>query len=63
MQATIGGVYLYFMAYAWSSKGVAYMMSTHGKTVMNKESYISRLENEYGNVQEKELPRPTVNKA
>ena len=60
MQANIGGVDLYVMAYAWSSKGVAYMVSSCGKTVMHTDPYISRFEDEYGNVQEKELPRPTV---
>ena len=58
MQANIGGVELYVMAYAWSSKGVAYMVSSCGKTVRHEQSYISRFEDEYGNVQEKELPRP-----
>jgi hypothetical protein len=60
MQAAIGGVDLYVMAYAWSSKGLAYMVSSCGKTVMHVDPYIPRFEDEYGNVQEKELPRPTV---
>jgi hypothetical protein len=60
MSATIGGVDLYVMAYAWSSTGVAYMVSSCGKTVMHEQSYVSRYEDEYGNVQEKELPRPGV---
>ena len=58
MQANIEGVELYVMAYAWSSKGVAYMVSSCGKTVRHEQSYISCFEDEYGNVQEKELPRP-----
>jgi len=58
MQANIGEVELYVMAYAWSSKGVAYMVSSCGKTVRHEQSYISRFEDEYGNVQEKELPHP-----
>jgi hypothetical protein len=48
------------MAYAWSSKGVAYMVSSCGKTVMHEQSYVSRYEDEYVNVQEKELSRPAV---
>ena len=36
------------------------MVSSCGKTVMHKDAYISRFEDEYGNVQQKELPRPTV---
>ena len=43
MQANIGGVELYVMVYAWSLKGVAYMVSSCGKTVRHEESYISRL--------------------
>lgn len=60
MKATISGVELFVMAYAWSSRGVAYMVSTCGKTVMHRDAYMSRFEDEYGNVQEKELPRPAV---
>ena len=60
MQAAIGGVHLYVMAYAWSLKGVTYMVLSCGKTVMHVDPYISHFEDEYGNVQEKELPRPTV---
>ena len=60
MQAVIGGVDLYIMAYARSSKGVASMVSSCGKTVMHVDPYIFRFEDEYGNVQEKELPHPTV---
>ena len=60
MKATIGGVDLYVMAYAWSSKGVAYMVSSCGKTVMHEKPYVSKFEDEYGNVQTKELARPTI---
>ncbi len=34
------------------------MVSSCGKTVRYEQSYISRFEDEHGNVQEKELPRP-----
>jgi len=60
MQATIGGVQLYVMTYSWSSKGVAYVGLSCGMTLVHKDPYISWLEDEYGHVQEKESPRPTV---
>jgi hypothetical protein len=60
MQTTIAGVDLIAMAYAWSQKGVAYMISSCGTTVMHEHPYLSRYEDDFGNVQEKELPRPTV---
>ena len=60
MKATISGVDLYVMAYAWSQKGVAYMVSTSGTTVRHSTNYVLRFEDEYGNVVHKELPRPTV---
>jgi hypothetical protein len=60
MTAKIGGVDLYVMEYAWSSRGVAYMVSSCGKTVMHEQSYVSRYEDEFGIVQEKELQRPPV---
>ncbi|KAL7501881.1 hypothetical protein ACHAXN_000164, partial [Cyclotella atomus] len=47
MTATIDGVDLYVMAYAWSSKGVAYMVSSCGETVMDEQAYLSRYEDEY----------------
>ena len=56
MKANIGGVDIFVMAYAWSSKGVAYMVSSCGKTVMHKDAYVSRFDDEFGNVIEKELP-------
>jgi hypothetical protein len=60
MQTTIADVEIFAMAYAWSQKGVAYMISSCGTTVMHEHPYLSRYEDDFGNVQEKELPRPTV---
>ena len=60
MQATISRVDLYIMTYTWSSKGVADVVSTCGNMVMHKDSYISRFEDEYENIQEKVVPRPIV---
>jgi hypothetical protein len=50
MQTTIAGVELIAMAYAWSQKGVKYMISSCGKTVMHEEPYPSRYKDNYGNV-------------
>ena len=60
MQTKIAGVELIAMAYAWSQKGIAYMISSCGRMVMHEQSYLSRYEDDFGNIQEKELPRPTV---
>ena len=60
MQTTIAGMELIAMAYAWSQKGVAYMISSCGTTVMHEHPYLSRYEDDFGNAQEKELPWPTV---
>ena len=60
MKASIGGVDIFVMAYACSSKGVAYMVSSRGKTVIHKDAYVSLFEDEFGNVMEKELPGPTI---
>jgi hypothetical protein len=60
IQTTIAGVELIAMAYAWYQKGIAYMISSCGKTVMHKEPYLSCYKDDFGNVQEKELPCPTV---
>ena len=38
---TIAGVELIVMAYAWSQKGVAYMISPCGTTVMHEHPYLS----------------------
>ncbi|KAL7549478.1 hypothetical protein ACHAWF_012745 [Thalassiosira exigua] len=60
MKTTISGVDLFIMAYAWSNRGVAYMVSSCGKTVRHSQNYTSRFEDDFGNVQVKELPRPTI---
>jgi hypothetical protein len=60
MQANVSGVELYVMAYVWSSKGMAYMVSSCGKTVRHEQSYLSCFDDEYGHVQEKELPQPSI---
>ena len=60
MQATISGVDLYVMAYAWSLKVVFYSVCIYEKVVMHSQPYISCFEDEYENIQENMLPRPTV---
>ena len=60
MQTTVADVEVFAMAYAWSQKGVAYIISSQGTTVMHEQPYLSCYEDDFGNVQEKELPRPTV---
>lgn len=47
MQANIGEVDVFAMAYAWSQKGVAYIVSSCGKTVAHEQPYISKYEDEY----------------
>ena len=56
MQTTIAGVKLIAMAYAWSQKGVAYMISLCGTMVMHEHPYLSQYEDDFSNVQEMELP-------
>ena len=48
------------MAYAWSQRGIAFMVSSCGTTVQHAKAYKSKFEDEFGNVSEKELPRPAV---
>ena len=60
MKATISEVDLYIMAYAWSNKGVSYMVSTCGTTVQHEKHYMSSYEDEFGNRATKELARPAI---
>ena len=59
-QTTIADVEDFAMACAWSQKRVAYMISSCSTTVMHEQPYLSCYEDEFGNVQEKELLRLTV---
>jgi len=60
MKTNIDGCNLFVMAYAWSQKGIAYIVSTCGTTVTHEVNYYSKFENEYGNVEVKELTRPAI---
>ena len=60
MKATISGVDLFIIAYAFSNSDITYMVSTAGTTVMHEKLYRSNFTDEYGNVTFKEIPRPCV---
>jgi Transposase IS4 len=60
MTATISGVPIIAMAYAWSQKGVSYFVSTCGNTEVSQVKYESKFEDEWGNTQYKELDRPQL---
>jgi hypothetical protein len=60
MKATISGVDLFIMAYAFSNRDITYMVSSSGTTVSHEHPYRSNFTDEYGNVTFKEIPRPCV---
>jgi hypothetical protein len=60
MQATIAGVKLIAIAYAWSQTGVSYFISTCGATTPSPIMYISKFEDEWGNTSFKEINRPEI---
>jgi hypothetical protein len=57
-QSTISGVNVIAMAYAWSQRGVSYILSTCGSTAPAQKMYTSYFEDDYGNVGSKEISRP-----
>jgi hypothetical protein len=59
-QATIAGVPLIAMAYAWSQRGISYILSTCGFTKPAEKMYMSYFEDDYGNVGSKEINRPEL---
>jgi hypothetical protein len=59
-QATISGVPLNAMAYAWSQRGISYVLSTCGSTKPAEKMYMSYFEDDYGNVGSKEINRPEL---
>jgi hypothetical protein len=59
-QATISGVNVIAMAYAWSQRGVSYISSTCGSTALAGKMYMSYFEDNYGNVGSKEISRPEL---
>ena len=58
MRATIAGVNLMAVAYAWSQKGVSYFISTCGSTDPHEIKYESKFEDEWGNTNYKLIDRP-----
>jgi hypothetical protein len=48
------------MAYAWSQRGISYILSTCGSTKTAEKMYVSYFEDDYGNVGSKEIPRPQL---
>ena len=60
MKATISGVELFLLAYAWSNKRVAYMVSSCGTTIRHAQRYRTNFCDENGNVTFKEIPRPSI---
>jgi len=59
-RATISGVKLFTMAFAWSQKGVSYIISTCGSTEPHPTKYVSRFEDEWGCPSLKEINRPWI---
>ena len=48
------------MAYAWSQRGVSYILSTYGLTVSAQKIYMFYFEEDYGNVGSKEMSHPKL---
>jgi hypothetical protein len=59
-EATVSGVRLIAVAYAWSQRGVSYILSTCGSTEPAEKMYMSYFEDDYGNVGSKEISRPKL---
>jgi hypothetical protein len=60
MTTTIDVIKMMAMAYAGSQKGISYFFSTCGSTEVSSVLYRSALEDEFGNVDYKFLPRPQI---
>ncbi len=60
MKATISGVDLFVLAYAWSNKRAAYLVSTCGTTVQHEIPYRSNFTDDFGNITFKEITRPSI---
>jgi hypothetical protein len=56
----IGGVTLYAMAYAWSQKGISFIVSTCGSTVKSQVPYCAWYQDDFGGAAFNELPRPRM---
>jgi len=60
MTATINEINVRAIAYAWSQKGVSYFVTTCGKTTASPFKYECKFEDEWGNADFKEIPRPDI---
>ena len=60
MKAVISGVEVFALMYAWSNNGIAYFISSCGKTIRHECMYKSSYEDMFGNVESKEHPRPAI---
>jgi hypothetical protein len=48
------------MAYAWSQRGISYVLSTCGSTKPAEKMYMSYFKDDYGNVGSKEISHPEL---
>ena len=60
MRAVIGGVKLFALAFAWSKSGVSYFISTCGKTSPASVMYDTHFEDDFGNIQSRQINRPDI---
>jgi hypothetical protein len=60
MKATICEVDLFLLAYVWSNKQMACIVSSCGTTVAHKIPYRTHFTDDFGNITFKELPRPSI---
>ena len=60
MHTTIADVPIMVVAYAWSQRGVTYLVSTCGSTTVHPTKYQSKFEDDFGNIRIKDVNRPWV---
>lgn len=60
MKACISGVDVFLLAYAWSNKRAAYIVSSCGTTIPHTTLYRTHFTDDNGNVTFKEIPRPSI---
>jgi len=60
MKAIICGVDLFLLAYAWSNKRMAFIVSSCGTTVVHEIPYRTHFTDDFCNVTFKELPHPSI---
>jgi hypothetical protein len=56
----ISGGKLIAIAYAWSQRGVSYLLSTCGSTEPSEKMYMSYFQDDFDNVGSKEVSRPKL---